>query len=59
MHKYEKRKVKEMIKVLNKSGQLEIVCLSDKQKAGTFPINSDINRKSEGNPLQKWRQIHQ
>jgi len=43
-----------MIKVLNKSGRLKIVCLSDKQKAYTFPINNDINSKNEGNSMQKW-----
>ncbi len=43
-----------MKKVLNKSGRLEVVCISDKQKAYTFPINNDINNKSEGNSMQTW-----
>lgn len=43
-----------MSKVLNKSGRLEIVCLSDKQKAYPFHINNDFNSKSKGDSMQKW-----
>jgi hypothetical protein len=40
-----------MIKVLNKSDQLEISCLSDNQGAGNFLKNYDLFIKIEGNPM--------
>ena len=40
-----------MTQVLNTSGQVEIVCLSDTQEADAFCNCHDIFIKSEGNPM--------